>query len=137
MTTQAGYHIYNQGRGQSSFGSRTSPPCRSHFQCPTIAMCSVDSKAVFYARLEATGLSAFKQKFIDAGWDTQATFAFATGFSTSGPDEASFTSTICPKILGAEDHVQKAALRRFLYECFMITTHDLASRTQLTRSRNL
>ena len=93
---------------------------------------SVDSKAVFSARLAELGLSSFQAKFTAKGWDSQGTFAFASSFSTSGPDETSFTSTICPAILDAEEHPSKAALRRFHYECFMVTTHDLANRTQRT-----
>ena len=76
-------------------------------------------------------MGSIHDKFVAKGWDTMATFAFATGFSTSGPDDQKFLNDIAIPLLGA-DHVWTAALRRLHYTCFVHTTHDMAAQTSKT-----
>ena len=92
----------------------------------------VDSKAVFKSRITTLGMASLMPFLEGKGWDTQASFAFATGFGANGPDEVKFTQDVVVPILETADRKWVASLRRFHYECFMMTTHDLAQRTTKT-----
>ena len=89
-------------------------------------MSLVDSNAVFESRALAIGIS---QDTVNAlglrGWVTHATFAFSGATNPGTGDDQPFIDGVLIPILGREDHVDAAKLRRLFYESHTLTAADL------------
>ena len=93
-------------------------------------MSLVDSNAVFESRALAIGIS---QDTVNAlglrGWVTHATFAFSVATNPGTGDDQPFIDGVLIPILGREDHVDAAKLRRLFYESHTLTAADLRRKT--------
>ena len=99
-------------------------PAASPSTCVAAAMSSVDSKAVFAARVRQLGLGEHLPTFLGLHWTTHAELAFASS-SRPGQDNAAFEGHILVPGLGYDAHPLKHILRRLYYESFAMASAEI------------
>ena len=98
-----------------------------------VQMSTIDSEAVFDARMQVVGLAALDQTRIRAlGWTTHSTFAYSSSFTPGQQDEAPFIAAVVVPVLGDAGHVNAAKLRRLLFESYTLSVQDLRSQLERT-----
>ena len=95
-----------------------------------VAAMSLDSCAVFAARITELGLASVAGTFTDQGWSTYAEFAFATSF-TPGSDDTVFARDVLDKLSTSDPRI-RAAGRRLFFEAFTLAAADLKKRVEST-----
>ena len=81
---------------------------------------TVDSQAVFQARVRELGLQAHSERFAAAGWTTYSNLAFSTGYARGNADEELFNREVI--VLG------RPKLRRLFVESYTLAAADLRRR---------
>jgi hypothetical protein len=88
---------------------------------------SVDSIAVFRARVVAMNLESFWDNFVATGWTTYGSLAFSCSY-IPGSSDAEFVAVVIPAITGTTTSPFDATIRRLHFEAYTITMADMQRR---------
>ena len=89
---------------------------------------NLESKAVFWAKIDKLGLTSAKAKFTELGWETLADFAFASSKAPDVINDTEFNDQIVTPLLGQSPvAVQRVRLRRLFTEAYTLFAADLNS----------
>ena len=100
-------------------------------------MASVDSEALFEARMQAVGLSALIMTGMRTrGWNTLATFAYSCGYVPGQSDELVFSNGVLQPLIGVDyaDSPDAPRIRRLFFESHTLAIQDLRRRSERTDS---
>jgi hypothetical protein len=98
-------------------------------------MASVDSEALFEARMQAVGLSGPTMIGMRTrGWNTLATFAYSCGYVPGQSDELVFSNGVLQPLVGVDfaDSPESPKLRRLFFESHTLAIQDLRRRSERT-----
>ena len=90
---------------------------------------SLDSVAVFSARVTELGLGRLLPAFTAQGWSTHGSFAFASAY-TPGGEEPVFEAEIVRPL--STDPRHRPPLRRLFFESYTLAASDLKRRVEVT-----
>ena len=89
---------------------------------------AMDSKASFASRLDDLGLTDFADQFVELGWDTFGSLAFAIGTPGAPTSDAALNEHLISPILGSSTHRRSAQVRRLYFEACTIAAAELRRR---------
>ena len=94
-------------------------------------MSSLDSAAVFKAKMRTLGIGDLHEVFLGLGWNTIGSFAFAAPANFSGTplDEETFKTSIITPLFGDVADPRVPAVRRLHFESYTQTVGDLHRRS--------
>ena len=93
---------------------------------------SLNSKAVFQARVKECQLYEYWNRFEALGWTTMGAFAFSANHQPGSPDETSFLNEVVIPVVGDVNHPLKAMLRRLHFEAFSMVAEEARRRASRT-----
>ena len=90
-------------------------------------MSTIDSKAIFNAKMRSLSLGDLLEAFEGNGWTTISSFAFATpaNFAGTPVDEATFRELILTPLFGEGIDPRVPSIRRLHFECYSQTIAEL------------
>jgi len=98
-------------------------------------MSSIDSEAVFFALVAKFGLGNWISKFVECGWTTHGSFAFAANYTPGSADDRNLREEVLVKLTGQDDHAILAAVRRLHFESY--TQYGQESKRQVEQVHDL